>query len=89
MNITAPSEGPLHPQFGPYVKNIQPIEGTTLFIADSCRGVKGRGRIWQPVLVRRNPLAGQPISSWPGAPLAPEWQTVGSVKDASGSVRVS
>jgi hypothetical protein len=78
-----PTEGPLHERWGPYVRNIQPVEGTDLFIAEATRGTKGKGRIWWPVLIRRHPEAGQPVHQGSNS-INPDWQTVGAVKPATG-----
>jgi len=80
--VTQPTEGPIHERWGPYIRNIQPIDGTPLFIADACRGVKGKGRIWYPLILAPNPNAGKP--SWINGPPQGEWLKIGCVKEATG-----
>lgn len=82
--MTMPPEGPLNERWGPYIRNIQPIDGTPLFIADACRGVKGKGRIWYPVIVAPNPLAGLPTHYNYPPHVHSDWKEIGCVKAAIG-----
>lgn len=52
MNI--PADGPLNPNYGPYVRGAQPI-GKGFFLVDHQRGVKGKGKVWRPAIIRENP----------------------------------
>jgi hypothetical protein len=79
--MKTPTEGPLYARYGPYVRNIQPVTDS-MFIAEACRGTKGRGRVWFPILIVPDPEAGTPRGG--AGSLRGDWMEGGYVKAATG-----
>lgn len=79
------ADGLLRPNTCPYVRNAQALSDH-LYLVEAQDGLTGKGRVWYPALVYRNPNAGKLRDAYAGRPdlkpymFVPEFSVVGEVK---------